>query len=85
MLNGATWAPLVILGVIRNRASLAGLALGMSFLSGHHQAPLFLACLGGAVLLYRGASKQISWPAKSSASIITSALPVLRPRMRWKR
>jgi len=51
MLNGAVWAPLVVLFSLRAlggrrpvpSAVLAGGSLGMAFLSGHHQAPLFTA------------------------------------------
>ncbi len=59
MINGAVWAPLAFLYYLRLRrgarpwpsAALCGAALGMSWLSGHHQIPLFvtlavLACLG---------------------------------------
>jgi hypothetical protein len=50
MLNGAVWAPLVFLFFFRMlrgerpiaSAALAGTFLGISFLSGHHQAPLFV-------------------------------------------
>lgn len=49
MLNGAIWIPLVLLFVFRvwrgesrvANASLAGGFLGISFLSGHHQIPIF--------------------------------------------
>lgn len=48
-LNGACWAPLVLhflLRAVRNQPSrngaAAGLACGMSWLSGHHQAPVLL-------------------------------------------
>jgi hypothetical protein len=50
MLNGVVWAPLVLLFFLRamrgHRAllnsSLSGSCAGVAFLSGHHQAPLFL-------------------------------------------
>src|SRR5262249_9739492 len=59
MLNGAVWAPLVFLFFLRAMressaayAALSGAALGFSFLSGHHQIPLFV-CLGvGAAWIY---------------------------------
>ncbi len=59
MLHGAMWIPLVFLFFHRmaERGGLAnaagcGAAIGLSLLSGHHQAPMFtLAALGG-VLLY---------------------------------
>ncbi len=51
MLNGAVWAPVVFLFFLRAMrgeapaasAVLAGAALGVSFLSGHHQAPIFIS------------------------------------------
>jgi hypothetical protein len=50
MLNGAVWAPLVFLFLLRilrgwqvlASAVLCGFFLGVSFLSGHHQVPLFV-------------------------------------------
>lgn len=56
MINGAVWAPLVFLYLFRatkgrtpiRSSILAGFFLGMSWLSGHHQIPIFasLACTG---------------------------------------
>lgn len=56
MLNGAVWAPLVFMFLLRAvrgvrpiaSAALSGAFLGVSFLSGHHQIPIFigLACAG---------------------------------------
>ena len=56
MLNGAMWTPLVFLFLLRavrgdrpaRSAALAGAFLGVAFLSGHHQIPIFvaLACAG---------------------------------------
>lgn len=56
MLNGALWTPLVFLFLLRalrgdrpaRNASLAGGFLGIAFLAGHHQIPIFvtLACAG---------------------------------------
>ena len=51
MLNGAVWTPLVVLFFLRSTraehrftsAALCGTFLGISFLSGHHQVPVFLA------------------------------------------
>lgn len=60
MLNGAIWAPLIFLfllralqpgGAIRD-AALAGTFLGVSFLSGHHQIPIFLTLAACATLIY---------------------------------
>lgn len=56
MFNGATWIPLVLLGLLRAArsakpiipAALGGFALGIAWLSGHHQIPIYasLAALG---------------------------------------
>jgi hypothetical protein len=51
MLNGAVWAPLVFLFLLRTvrghrplaSAALCGLVGGLSWLSGHHQAPMFIS------------------------------------------
>src|SRR6266567_6349343 len=52
MLNGAVWAPLILLFFLRamrgerpvSSAAWSGAFLGMAFLSGHHQIPIFI-CL----------------------------------------
>ncbi len=59
MLNGAVWAPLVLLFLLRalNRrrpvasAAAAGAFLGIALLSGHHQIPTYTALAAGAVIL----------------------------------
>lgn len=51
MFNGATWIPLVLLGLLRVArsakpivpAALSGFALGIAWLSGHHQIPIYLS------------------------------------------
>lgn len=60
MLNGAIWAPLVFLFLLRAvrgdrpwaSACLSGAFLGVSWLSGHHQVPIFVSLTAGAVWLY---------------------------------
>ena len=60
MLNGAVWGPLVFLFLFRAArgvrpfasAAFSGLFLGISWLSGHHQVPIFLTLAAGAVWLY---------------------------------
>ena len=50
MLNGAVWAPLVLLFFLRamrgertvSSAAWSGAVLGIAFLSGHHQIPIFI-------------------------------------------
>jgi hypothetical protein len=59
MLNGAVWAPLVFLFLLRAlrgekpvlSGGLAGAALGMAWLSGHHQIPIYITLAAGAVWL----------------------------------
>ncbi len=61
MLNGAAWAPLVLLYAMRIARGerpvasgvFAGTFLGISLLSGHHQAPVFVALAAGGILLWR--------------------------------
>jgi hypothetical protein len=60
MMNGALWLPVVALFLLRmlrgerevRSAGLAGAALGMAFLSGHHQAPTFIALAAGGIWVY---------------------------------
>lgn len=60
MLNGAVWAPLIFLFLFRAArgervwlsSALGGLFLGMSWLSGHHQIPIYLSLAAGAVWLW---------------------------------
>lgn len=60
MLNGATWAPLVFLFFLRvlrgeqpvRNAILCGATYGFAFLSGHHQAPIFIGLALAASWLY---------------------------------
>lgn len=60
MLNGAVWAPLVLLFVFRicrsrsiyASAVYGGVFFGMSWLGGHHLGPTFLALACGGILLW---------------------------------
>jgi hypothetical protein len=60
MINGAIWGPLVFLFLFRvargirpvASAALSGLFLGVSWLSGHHQIPIFLSLAALAVWLF---------------------------------
>ncbi len=60
MLNGAVWAPVVFLFLLRAmrgespvaNAALSGATLGFSLLSGHHQAPLFVALAAAGAWIY---------------------------------
>ena len=61
MLNGALWAPLVLMFSLRalrqerpfRSSAWAGTFLGISLLSGHHQIPTFMALMVGGLYLYR--------------------------------
>jgi len=65
MLNGAVWMPVVMLFLLRvledrapvRNAALSGAALGLAFLSGHHQAPTFIALAAGGVWIYLFAAR----------------------------
>ncbi len=60
MINGAVWAPLVFLFLFRaergerpvTSSLLSGFFLGFAFLSGHHQAPIFIALAAIAMWLW---------------------------------
>lgn len=49
-LGGAIWFPLIALFGIRGNAPLTGLFLGLSWMSGHHQVPLFATVAGIGLL-----------------------------------
>ena len=60
MLNGAIWAPLVLLFLIRAvegrrplaSAALSGTCLGLAWLSGHHQSPMLITVAAAGTWLY---------------------------------
>jgi hypothetical protein len=60
MLNGAVWGPPVAMFLLRvlrlespaRNAAFAGAALGAAFLSGHHQAPTFIALAAAGIWIY---------------------------------
>ncbi len=60
MINGAVWGPLILLFLFRAArgvrpiasAAFCGVFLGVSWLSGHHQIPIFLTLMSGGVWLY---------------------------------
>jgi hypothetical protein len=60
MMNGAVWIPLVFLFQLRASrgprpavdAALSGMFLGVAFLSGHHQIPIFTAVAWAGVWIY---------------------------------
>lgn len=77
MLNGAVWAPLVLLFVFRicrgvsiwRSALYGGTALGMSWLSGHHQAPIFLSLAAGAILAWNTLSRK-RWKLIAASALL---------------
>jgi hypothetical protein len=92
MLNGMIWAPLVLLFLLRAvrgrrpwlSAALAGFFLGISWLSGHHQAPIFLTyAVAGVWLFFLFQGKRINWIILQLGAVLvlflvlTSALQVL--------
>ena len=60
MMNGAVWIPLVFLFQLRAcrgarpvaNAALSGMFLGVAFLSGHHQIPIYTAVAWAGVWIY---------------------------------
>ena len=73
MLNGAIWAPLVFLFLFRllrgdrplASAALCGFFVGVCFLSGHHQIPIFIAMSVALVIVFHtasGANRSARWP-----------------------
>ncbi len=70
MVNGAVWFPLILLFQLRAlrgerplvSATLAGVCLGVAWLSGHHQVPLYTTITtGGIWLYYILREKRIHW------------------------
>ncbi|HLJ44746.1 MAG TPA: YfhO family protein [Bryobacteraceae bacterium] len=70
MVNGALWAPLILMFALRvgrgdrplASSALCGLFWGVSWLSGHHQAPLFTSLtVAGVWLYYILRSGRINW------------------------
>jgi hypothetical protein len=86
MLNGAVWIPLVLLCLLRAArredpwysAAAGGLCLGMAFLAGHHQVPLYTALMAAAVwasiLATRRQSERSRWAGAALLFFVTAAL-----------
>jgi hypothetical protein len=92
MVNGAVWAPLIFLFLLRAgrgvrplaSAALSGLFWGMSWLSGHHQVPIFLSlAAGGTWLYYALRSGRLDWSVVRNAAVavivmgLTGAVQIL--------
>jgi hypothetical protein len=85
MINAAIWAPLVFLFLFRAasgarpfaNSALSGLFLGMSWLSGHHQIPIFLSLATFGVWLYllmEGGRLRRTLLAPAAVSLVFTAL-----------
>ena len=70
MVNGAVWFPLVLLFLLRSarglnsisNAALAGVCLGVAWLSGHHQVPIFTTLtVAGLWFYYILRDRKINW------------------------
>jgi len=103
MLNSAVWAPLVLLFLLRairppypiGAAALAGMFHGLSWLSGHHQIPTYIALAVLFVWLYSVVAARFAWraarilPLFAVFSLLTGALQILpayeygRLAVRW--
>ncbi len=91
MVNGALWLPLVMLFLLRARgehpfrnAIFAGTFIGVAWLSGHHQAPMFIMLAAGGVWLYFiFRSGRLDWGMARAAALclvfafLTGALQIL--------
>ncbi|MBV9745192.1 MAG: hypothetical protein JO099_15635 [Acidobacteriia bacterium] len=92
MVNGALWLPLVFLFLLRagrgehlwRDAVLSGTFLGIAWLSGHHQAPMFLTLAAAGVWLYFiFRSGRLNWHMARAAllaavfMLLTGALQIL--------
>ncbi len=68
MVNGVVWAPLVLMFFLRARrgqrpilnCALSGACLGISFLSGHHQVPMFLCLLMAGLWMHAAITRVFS-------------------------
>jgi hypothetical protein len=87
MMNGAVWAPLVFLFQLRairpaalrwSNAALSGLFLGISFLSGHHQIPIFVALAWIAIWIWFAFRNRRMIPAAAIALIIAALTGALQ-------
>jgi Bacterial membrane protein YfhO len=92
MVNGALWLPLVFLFLLRAgrdehpwcNAMLSGTFLGIAWLSGHHQAPIFLMlAAAGAWLYFIFRAGHLDWRMARAAALafvftlLTGALQIL--------
>ncbi len=92
-INGASWAPAVFLFLLRAirgerrlfHAAASGTCLGVSFLSGHHQIPLFLAVACGLVWLWNLRVTGLIAPVVLLAFAGMTAAPQILPAVEFGR
>jgi hypothetical protein len=92
MANGAVWLPVVFLFLLRagrgqnilGNAALSGMFLGIAWLSGHHQVPMFISlAAAGAWLYFIFRSGRLDWRFAQAAALavvftgLTGALQIL--------
>ncbi len=88
MLNGAVWAPLVLMFLLRVErghriwasSATGGVCLGLSLLSGHHQIPTFVALSSAGVWCWLISRRRELWPCAPlfvGIAGLTSALQAL--------
>ena len=86
MMNAAVWTPLVFLFLLRAvrgvhpwaSASLSGACIGMAWLSGHHQVPIFLTlAAAGAWLYYIFKDGRPDWRIARLAAITMVFAPIV--------
>ncbi|MEO8596182.1 MAG: hypothetical protein ABI759_22880 [Candidatus Solibacter sp.] len=79
MINGAVWIPLVFLFQLRCThsarpwldAALSGMFLGIAFLGGHHQVPIFTALVWAGVWIYLAVKQR--WAVRAAALAVVFA------------
>lgn len=85
VLSGLLLAPLVFLFLIRalrrNRptssAALAGMFLGLSWLSGHHEIPIYLSMAVAAIWLYDLLASGVAWRRSLALACVTVLFAIL--------
>ncbi len=99
MVNGAVWGPLIVMFLlrvtrgerVRANAAAGGMCLGVAFLSGHHQVPIYYALMSGFVWVWMFTKQRLIVPLAIFFAIagLTSGLQTLpgmeyaRIAMRW--
>ena len=86
MMNGAVWTPLVFLFLLRavrglharSSAALSGACLGMAWLSGHHQVPIFLTLASSGVWIYFILrNRRVDWHMARLGALATAFGPIV--------